>query len=89
MTEMVAKKREEGGCKLCPKFTQTFMMLGKKWNGLIIEVLLEQPTLRFKALQALSPSAATGYCVNGSKNWKMSRSLYGILILVLAGSITH
>ena len=48
MTEMVAKKREEGDCKLCPKFTQTFMMLGKKWNGLIIEVLLEQPTLRFK-----------------------------------------
>lgn len=38
----------DGGCQLCPKFTQTFMILGKKWNGLIIEVLLESDTLRFK-----------------------------------------
>ena len=48
MPKLAEKKTTETGCKLCPKFTQTFMMLGKKWNGLIIEVLLEQPTLRFK-----------------------------------------
>ena len=33
---------------LCPKFTETFAMLGKKWNGLIIEVLLHEHTQRFK-----------------------------------------
>lgn len=27
---------------LCPKFTKTFGILGRKWNGLIIEVLLEK-----------------------------------------------
>ena len=32
---------------LCPKFTETFAMLGKKWNGLIIEVLLHEHTQRF------------------------------------------
>lgn len=25
---------------ICPKFEKTFMILGKKWSGLIIEVLL-------------------------------------------------
>lgn len=37
---------------LCPKFTETFAMLGKKWNGLIIEVLLHEHTQRFKDLAA-------------------------------------
>lgn len=36
---------------LCPKFTETFAMLGKKWNGLIIEVLLHEHTQRFKELE--------------------------------------
>lgn len=37
-------------CKqICPKFEHTFRILGKKWNGLIIEVLLEGPK-RFKDL---------------------------------------
>lgn len=48
MPKLAEKKSTETDCKLCPKFTQTFMMFGKKWNGLIIEVLLEEPTLRFK-----------------------------------------
>lgn len=34
--------------KLCPKFERTFSILGKKWNGLIIESLLAQGALRFK-----------------------------------------
>ncbi|MFD1484306.1 winged helix-turn-helix transcriptional regulator [Lacticaseibacillus baoqingensis] len=33
---------------LCPKFTQTFKILGKKWNGLILEVLLQNGPSRFK-----------------------------------------
>lgn len=27
-------------CSICPKFEKTFSILGKKWSGLIIEVLL-------------------------------------------------
>ena len=37
---------------LCPRFAQTFSILGKKWNGLIIEVLLHEKTQRFKDLAA-------------------------------------
>lgn len=48
MQQVASASVADEGCKLCPKFTQTFMMLGKKWNGLIIEVLLEKDTLRFK-----------------------------------------
>ena len=33
---------------LCPKFTKTFKILGKKWNGLILEVLLQKGPARFK-----------------------------------------
>lgn len=32
---------------ICPKFEYTFSILGKKWNGMIIEALLNSP-LRFK-----------------------------------------
>lgn len=39
---------ESAAFKLCPKFEKTFSILGKKWNGLIIEALLAQGTLRFK-----------------------------------------
>lgn len=40
------------GCQLCPKFMHTFSILGKKWNGLIIEALLVQDSMRFKDLAA-------------------------------------
>ncbi|WP_262316318.1 winged helix-turn-helix transcriptional regulator [Lacticaseibacillus parakribbianus] len=33
---------------LCPKFTKTFAILGKKWNGMILEVLLNHGPSRFK-----------------------------------------
>lgn len=36
--------------KLCPKFEKTFGILGKKWNGLIIDVLLNEGPQRFKDL---------------------------------------
>ena len=54
----------DGGCQLCPKFTQTFMMLGKKWNGLIIEVLLESDTYDLRTLPIASASAVTGFFAN-------------------------
>lgn len=34
----------------CPKFNKTFSFLGKKWNGLIIDVLLAEGPLRFREL---------------------------------------
>lgn len=42
--------KEENNCQpaLCPKFEYTFGILGKKWNGLIIEALLEsEGSMRF------------------------------------------
>ncbi|WP_283678247.1 helix-turn-helix domain-containing protein [Lentilactobacillus sp. Marseille-Q4993] len=35
---------------LCPKFEKTFSFLGKKWNGLIIDVLRQEGTLRFREI---------------------------------------
>ena len=35
---------------ICPKFSKTFGILGRKWNGLIIDVLLEDGPQRFKNL---------------------------------------
>lgn len=35
---------------LCTKFEKTFSFLGKKWNGLIIDVLLQEGTLRFREI---------------------------------------
>ena len=40
----------EDDFSLCPKFAKTFSILGKKWNGMIIEVLLHEETQRFKDL---------------------------------------
>lgn len=39
---------------LCPKFEAAFALLGKRWNGLIIHVLLRGP-LRFKELAETIP----------------------------------
>jgi len=36
--------------ELCPRFEQTFSFLGKKWNGLIIDVLLHEGPQRFRDL---------------------------------------
>jgi DNA-binding HxlR family transcriptional regulator len=39
---------------ICPKFEKTFTMLGKKWTGLIIKILLDGPK-RFSEITALLP----------------------------------
>ncbi|WDF83574.1 winged helix-turn-helix transcriptional regulator [Lacticaseibacillus pabuli] len=36
---------------ICPHFSKAFMILGKKWNGLILDVLLDGPA-RFKDIAA-------------------------------------
>lgn len=48
--DQVKEKQVEDNFSLCPRFSKTFSILGKKWNGLIIEVLLNEPTQRFKDL---------------------------------------
>jgi DNA-binding HxlR family transcriptional regulator len=40
---------------LCPKFEKSFSILGKKWNGLIIDVLLENGPQRFGELKQKIP----------------------------------
>ena len=40
----------ESDYALCPKFEKAFSILGKKWNGLIIDVLLEDGKQRFVEL---------------------------------------
>lgn len=39
---------------VCPKFERTFEILGKRWNGLILRVMLEGPK-RFSEIKALIP----------------------------------
>lgn len=41
--------------KICPKFEHAFLILGKRWNGLIIRILLNGP-LRFSAIEDAIPS---------------------------------
>lgn len=43
---------------LCPKFQHTFEILGKKWNGLILEVLLNNGNSRFKDIAQLIPGCS-------------------------------
>lgn len=43
---------------LCPKFEKTFAFLGKKWNGLIIDVLLKEERLRFREIARLIPKCS-------------------------------
>lgn len=49
MDQVAENKTSQDFC-LCPRFEKTFTILGKKWNGLIIEVLLNEDTQRFKDL---------------------------------------
>ena len=54
MIELTKTKEATQEKVICPKFEQTFSILGKKWTGLIIDVLLDGPR-RFKDLsQAIS-----------------------------------
>ena len=47
--DQATMERSDTFC-LCPRFSHTFSILGKKWNGLIIEVLLHEESQRFKDL---------------------------------------
>lgn len=40
---------------LCPKFERAFEILGKRWNGLIIKVLIDGPK-RFTDISSIIPN---------------------------------
>lgn len=54
MAEMYVKNE----FMLCPKFEKTFAILGKKWNGLIIDVLIEEGPQRFVELARKIPDVS-------------------------------
>lgn len=41
--------------QLCPKFESAFTLLGKRWTGLIVRVLMEGPK-RFKDISEMIPN---------------------------------
>lgn len=43
------------GFHLCPKFEAAFELLGKRWTGLIIRVLMDGPK-RFKEISTMIPN---------------------------------
>lgn len=45
---------EHDKMSLCPKFETAFELLGKRWTGLIIQVLMNGP-LRFKDISSMIP----------------------------------
>ncbi|GCF93627.1 transcriptional regulator [Enterococcus florum] len=49
------KQIQQTEFSLCPKFEKGFSILGKKWNGLIIDVLLEEGPQRFVDLATKIP----------------------------------
>lgn len=52
---MLSKEDTATTFTLCPRFERTFSFLGKKWNGLIIEVLLQEGPQRFRDLARKVP----------------------------------
>ena len=48
---VVAKMHDKG---LCPKFEVAFAIIAKKWNGLLIRVLLDGPK-RFSEIRSFIP----------------------------------
>lgn len=52
--------------KLCPKFEFAFQLLGKRWNGLIINVLMEGPK-RFKDISSHIPNMSDKMLVDRLK----------------------
>ncbi|MBU9713749.1 winged helix-turn-helix transcriptional regulator [Evansella tamaricis] len=51
---------------ICPKFESAFQLLGKRWNGLIIRVLLQGPQ-RFKDISAVIPTMSDKMLVDRLK----------------------
>ncbi|WP_125683393.1 winged helix-turn-helix transcriptional regulator [Levilactobacillus yonginensis] len=57
---------------LCPRFEQTFSFLGKKWNGLIIDVLLQEGPQRFRDLARKIPRCSDRVLVERLKELEVN-----------------
>lgn len=60
-------KEADNSPTVCPKFEHTFTILGKKWNGIIIDVLLDEP-LRFKDISKRVPGISDRVLVERLKS---------------------
>ncbi|QKS72117.1 winged helix-turn-helix transcriptional regulator [Paenalkalicoccus suaedae] len=64
---------------MCPKFESAFQLLGKRWNGLIIRVLLNGP-VRFRDISTNIPSMSDKMLVERLKQLEevgvVERSVY-------------
>lgn len=58
--------------ELCPKFEKTFSILGKKWNGLIIDVLLNLGPQRFKDIAVKVPKCSDRVLVERLKELELA-----------------
>ncbi|WP_143462071.1 winged helix-turn-helix transcriptional regulator [Levilactobacillus enshiensis] len=58
--------------ELCPRFEQTFSFLGKKWNGLIIDVLLQEGPQRFRDLARKIPRCSDRVLVERLKELELN-----------------
>ena len=68
MSEALETTSNADHFSLCPKFSRTFSVLGQKWNGLIIEVLLNEDSLRFKDLARSVPKCSDRVLVERLKS---------------------
>ena len=77
---------------MCPKFEKTFKMLGKKWNGLIIRVLLEGPK-RFSEIKVLIPELSDRMLAERFKELEsidiIQREVYPETPVRIEYSLTH
>ena len=53
--------------ELCPKFESAFQLLGQRWNGLVIRVLLQQGPVRFRHISENIPSMSDKMLVDRLK----------------------
>lgn len=61
---------------LCPKFNKAFSILGKKWNGLIIDVLLVEGDQRFVELSKKIPLVSDRVLVERLKELEKERIIH-------------
>ncbi|ANK59321.1 MULTISPECIES: winged helix-turn-helix transcriptional regulator [Loigolactobacillus] len=73
MTEKTVAECQSEQFHLCPKFQKTFTILGKKWNGLIVDVLLEDGTQRFKDLAKKVPKCSDRVLVERLKELEQEK----------------
>ncbi|AKP65938.1 transcriptional regulator [Levilactobacillus koreensis JCM 16448] len=74
MQMMSPNKQDESTVdfELCPRFEQTFSFLGKKWNGLIIDVLLQEGPQRFRDLARKIPRCSDRVLVERLKELELN-----------------